>query len=163
MVFILFSSKSLTKNTVSNYNSYINLGGDVMNDIKNMVLDEFQYTVQELLVRNKSILDAITKFQDSNARINRSIVKTVTQCGCLKINAEKQQYPESIVFEEVRNSMKTHTEGELCENCRDIIEKDIGRNLFYLASICNILDLNMYDVFIKELDRIKMLGQYNLR
>ncbi|MCX7710804.1 MAG: DUF1573 domain-containing protein, partial [Clostridia bacterium] len=54
-------------------------------------------------------------------------------------------------------------EGKLCENCRDMIEKDLGRNLFYLASICNTLDLNLYDIILKEHDRIKMLGQYNLR
>lgn len=134
-----------------------------MNDVKDMVLDNFQYTVQELLVRNKSILDAITKFQDSNARINRSIVKAVTQCGCLKIDADKQHYPESMDFEEIKSSIKTHLEGNLCETCRDLLEKDIGRNLFYLASICNTLDLNLYDIIIKELERVKMLGQYNLR
>lgn len=126
-------------------------------------MDEFQYTVNELLVRNKSVIDSITKFQDSNARINRSIVKAVTQCGCISINAKKQSFPEDGDFEEIRNAMKTHVEGKLCENCRDLIEKDIGRNLFYLASICNILDLNLYDVMLKELDRIKMLGKYNLR
>ncbi|NLL05296.1 MAG: DUF1573 domain-containing protein [Clostridiaceae bacterium] len=131
-----------------------------MNDI---MVDQFQYTVAELLVRNKSILDQITKFQDSNGRVNRGIVKSVTQCGCVKINAEKQALPLDYSFEEIQNSMKTHLEGKLCENCRDLIEKDIGRNLFYLASICNTLDLNLYDIILKELERIKMLGKYNLR
>lgn len=131
-----------------------------MKDIK---LDEFQYTANELLVRNKSIIDLITKFQDSNARANRAIVKSVTQCGCIKIHAKKQSIPEDADFEEVRNAMKTHIEGKLCDSCRDYIEKDIGRNLFYLASICNNLDLNLYDIVLKELDRVKMLGKYNLR
>jgi len=127
------------------------------------MIDEFQYTVSELLVRNKSILDSLTKFQDSNARINRSIVKSVTQCGCVKVHAKKQAFPEDADFSEVRNAMKTHIEGKLCENCRDLIEKDIGRNLFYLTSICNILDLNLYDILIKEQQRLKMLGKYSLR
>jgi len=131
--------------------------------VKDILVDEFQYTVQELLVRNKSIVDSITKYQDSNARVNRSIIKAVTQCGCLKINAKKQEVPEDGEFEEIRNAMETHLEGKLCENCRDQVEKDIGRNLFYLASICNTLDLNLYDIIIKEQDRVKMLGQYNLR
>lgn len=131
-----------------------------MND---MMIDEFQYTVQELLVRNKSIIDQITKFQDSNARINRSIVKAVTQCGCIKINAGKQDFPDEIDFAQLRNIMKTHIEGKLCENCRDLIEKDIGRNLFYLASICNTLDFNLYDIIINELESLKTLGDYNLR
>ncbi|OPZ94868.1 MAG: hypothetical protein BWY74_00235 [Firmicutes bacterium ADurb.Bin419] len=131
-----------------------------MNDI---MVDQFQYTVAELLVRNKSILDQITKFQDSNGRVNRGIIKAVTQCGCVKIHAKKQVMSVDADFDEIRSNMKTHIEGKLCNNCRDIIEKDIGRNLFYLASICNTLDLNLYDIILKELDRIKMLGKYNLR
>jgi hypothetical protein len=131
--------------------------------LKDILVDEFQYTVQELLVRNKSIIDSITKFQDSNARVNRSIVKSVTQCGCIRIDAKKQEVPEDGEFAEIRNAMETHLEGELCENCRDQVEKDIGRNLFYLASICNTLDLNLYDIIIKEQERVKVLGQYNLR
>ena len=127
------------------------------------MVDQFQYTVTELLVRNKSILDQITKFQDSNGRVNRGIIKSVTQCGCVKINAEKQTLPVDYNFDEIQNNMKTHLEGKLCDNCRDLIEKDIGRNLFYLASICNTLDLNLYDIILKELERIKMLGKYNLR
>ena len=63
-----------------------------MKEIKDIMLDEFQYTAQELLVRNKSIIDLLTKFQDSNARINRGIVKSVTQCGCIKIHAKKQYF-----------------------------------------------------------------------
>lgn len=131
--------------------------------MKDIIVDEFQYTVQELLARNKSILDLITKFQDSNARVNRSIIKAVTQCGCIKINAEKQEIFEDQDFEEMRKAMETHLEGKLCENCRDRIENEIGSNLFYLASICNTLDLNLYDIIIKEQERVKMLGQYNLR
>lgn len=126
-------------------------------------MDEFQNTADDLLVRNKSILDLITKFQDSNARINRGIVKSVTQCGCIKIHAKKQAVPDDGDFDEMKSAMKTHVEGKVCDNCRDIIEKDIGRNLFYLASICNTLGLNLYDIIIKEHDRIKMLGKYNLR
>jgi len=131
--------------------------------LKDIMVDQFQFTVGELLIRNKSILDLITKFQDSNARVNRGIIKSITQCGCVKVNAEKQVSFIDADFDEVRNLMNTHLEGNLCENCRDYVEKDIGRNLFYLASICNTLDLNLYDIILKELDRIKMLGKYNLR
>jgi len=127
------------------------------------MVDQFQFTVADLLVRNKSILDQITKFQDSNGRINRAIIKAVTQCGCIKINAKKQPIDIYSDFDKIRNNMKTHVDGKLCENCRDIIEKDIGRNLFYLASICNTLDLNLYDIILKELERIKVLDKYNLR
>ena len=131
--------------------------------MKDIMVDEFQYTVQELLVRNKSIIDSITKFQDTNARVNRAIVKAVTQCGCIRINAARQEVFEDQDFEDIRKAMDTHLEGKLCESCREQIENEIGSNLFYLASICNTLDLNLYDIIIKEQERVKVLGQYNLR
>lgn len=130
------------------------------NDLLN---DEFQYTVRELLIRNKSILDSLTKYQDSNARVNRAIIKAVTHCGCIKIDASKQNYSEDEDFETIKQQLSTHLEGELCDDCRDAIEKEVGKNLFYLASMCNNLDLNIYDILIKELDRIKTLGKFNLR
>lgn len=134
-----------------------------MSKIKDTALDSFQYAVSELLVRNKSILDEITKLVDSNARINRTISKAVTQCGCIKINACKQDYPDSMEFEKIKEAMSSHLEGELCPSCRDLIEKDMGRHLFYLASLCNNLDLNLYDIIIKESDRLQLLGKYSLR
>lgn len=78
--------------------------------MKDMLIDEFQYTVQELIFRNRSIIDSITKYQDSNARVNRAIVKAVTQCGCIRINAKKQEVPEDSSFEEIRKAMDTHLE-----------------------------------------------------
>lgn len=134
-----------------------------MGEIKDTALDSFQFAVSEFLVRNKSILDEMTKLEDSNARINRTISKAVTQCGCIKINACRQEYPDDMDLETLKNALNSHLEGELCTNCRDILEKDIGRHLFYLATICNNLDLNLYDIIIKEYDRVKLLGKYSLR
>jgi hypothetical protein len=131
--------------------------------MKDMLVDDFQYTAQELLVRNKSILDLITKYQDSNSRVNRAIIKSVTQCGCITISAHKQEIPEDASFDEMKNVVEGHVVGTLCDNCRDAVERDIGRNVFYLASLCNALDLNLYDIILKENDRIRMLGKYNLR
>ena len=76
-----------------------------------MVVDKFQFTVQELLVRNKSIIDQLTKFQDSNSRVNRTIVKAVTQCGCIQINAHKQPFNDDSVFEDISSSVETHLSG----------------------------------------------------
>lgn len=131
--------------------------------MKDILIDDFQYTAQELLVRNKSILDLITKYQDSNSRVNRAIIKSVTQCGCLTISAHKQQIPVDASFDDMKHSADGHVDGTLCDNCKDAIERDMGRNLFYLASLCNALDLNLYDIILKENDRIRMLGKYNLR
>ncbi|WP_058486908.1 nucleoside triphosphate pyrophosphohydrolase family protein [Defluviitalea phaphyphila] len=137
-----------------------------MPDLRDAITDEFQYTVENTLFRNKSILDQITKFQDSCSRVNRNIIKATTQCGCIKINSYKQKYPENISdisIEKLKVMMDKHISGELCENCRDAIEKEIGKNLFYLASLCNTLNLNLYDIIIKELERINMLGNFMLR
>lgn len=135
-----------------------------MTELKNTVLDEFQYTSQDLLIRNKSILDSMTKMTDSCARISRTLAKAVTQCGCIRICSEKQEIPKlTDSLEEMKSHMQTHLEGSLCENCRDMLEKDIGRNLFYLSAICNTIDLNLYDIIIKELKRLKLLGKYSLR
>lgn len=134
-----------------------------LNNMKDTALDSFQYTVSELLIRNKSILDGMTKLEDSDSRINRTISKAVTQCGCIRINAKKQEYPENMEFDSIDGVLDTHIEGHLCSSCRDLLEKDIGRHLFYLTSICNSLDLNLYDIIIKELERLQLLGRYSLR
>jgi hypothetical protein len=134
-----------------------------MSKMKETTLDSFQFAVSELLVRNKSILDEMSKIQDSNARINRTISKAVTQCGCIKINASKQDYPEDIEYTKIKDYMSSHLEGKLCSNCRDILEKDIGRHLFYLTTICNNLDLNLYDIILKESERLRLFGKFNLR
>ncbi|WP_207181174.1 nucleoside triphosphate pyrophosphohydrolase family protein [Anaerocellum diazotrophicum] len=131
--------------------------------LKDIFIDDFQYVVDDLLIRNKSILDSLTKFSESAARVNRSIIKSVTNCGCIRINAKKQEIPIDVSLKEAKKYLKTHVEGQLCENCRDLIEKEIGSTLFYLASICNTLDLNLYDIIIKEIERMKTLGEFNLR
>jgi hypothetical protein len=134
-----------------------------MSKLKETTLDSFQYAVSELLVRNKSILDEMSKLEDSNARINRTICKAVTQCGCIKINASKQEYPEDVEYSKIKDYLSSHLEGELCANCRDLIEKDMGRHLFYLTTLCNNLDLNLYDIILKEYKRLQLFGKYNLR
>lgn len=131
--------------------------------MKDIIFDDFQNQIEESLLRHKSILDILTKLQESEARINRSIIKAVTNCGCIKINAEKQQIPDDANIEEIKEYLKTHIEGDLCNNCKEIIEKEIGNNLFYISSLCNTLNLNLYDILLNEYDRIKTLGKYSLK
>lgn len=130
--------------------------------IKEAPYDQFQNTVSELLICNKSILDIMAKFQESNARLNRAIVKSVTGCGCTQIDASKKEIPENASFSDLKNILDSHLKGELCENCKDMVEKSIGSSLFYLAAICNLLDLNLCDIIMKEQKQLKILGLYNL-
>ena len=60
------------------------------------VVGEFQHMVSELLIRHRSILDCLSKYQESTSRVNRSIIKTVTDCGCISIIANKQQFPHGL-------------------------------------------------------------------
>jgi hypothetical protein len=129
--------------------------------MKDLLYDHFQDSVGELLIRHKSILDILTKYQESQARVNRAVVKAVTSCGCIEIDSKKQNYDDSVSLQELKNYMDTHLKGGLCPNCRDVIEKELGNNLFYIAALCNVLDISMYDVLLKEYEKMHTLGIYN--
>lgn len=130
--------------------------------VKDLLCDEFQETVNSSLVRHKSILDVLTKLQESTARVGRAIAKAVTACGCVQIAAEKQHIPEDISLTELAGHMDKHFNGELCEHCRDILESEIGSTLFYLTAVIDTLDLNLYDCLIKEHQRVSALGRFNV-
>lgn len=130
--------------------------------MKDLLCNNFQDTVDELLIRHKSILDVLSKFEESQARVNRAVVKSVTSCGCIEINSKKQNFNSDISLQELRNFLDTHLKGKLCDQCRDVIEKELGNNLFYMAALCNLLDISMYDVLIKESEKIKTLGVFNM-
>lgn len=136
--------------------------------MKDVIFDDFQNAVDECLLRHRSILDILTKYQESQAKVNRAVAKAVTNCGCIKLSAEKQSLPEDCdsedsSLEKLSQCLKTHLDGNLCEGCREVIENELGNNLFYLTSLCNVLDLNLYDILIKEYDKINTLGKFNLR
>jgi len=131
--------------------------------IKDLLVEDFQDAVGELLIRHKSILDLLSKYQESTARVNRAIVKAVTTCGCIQIDAKKQNIPADASLSELAKLMSTHLKGELCDNCRDVIENEIGNNMFYLANICNTLGLNIYDILIKEKETLDALGYFNMK
>jgi hypothetical protein len=124
--------------------------------------DVFQEIVTKHLVRHRSILDVLSKFQESSARVNRAVSKAVTECGCLQINASRQQAPNNIDFRELKDHMASHLEGELCENCREVLEAEVGRTLFYLAAVCDLNNLSLQDIMTKECQKISALGPFNL-
>ena len=130
--------------------------------MKDLICNDFQKSVSELLIRHKSILDIMTKLEEAQVRVNRAVAKSVTTCGCIEVNASKQCIPHDATIEDLKYCMETHIEGVLCENCKDIIEKEMGNTLFYLTSLCNVLDINLHDVLLKEYEKINTLGIYNL-
>jgi len=131
--------------------------------MKDLICDEFQNVVDNLLIRHCSILDILSKLSESSCRINRAVSKSVTDCGCISIQAEKLHIPESIdTFEELRAYLDNHLRGKLCPNCEEVITSELGKLLFYSAALCNCLDINLYDVFIKEYKKTSTLGIFNM-
>ena len=135
--------------------------------MKDVIFDDFQNTVNESLLRHRSILDILTKLQESSSRINRAVAKSVTRCGCVSVSSDSPVNDCADIsdtdIEALQECLKSHIKGELCENCRDVIEGEIGNNLFYLASLCNLLDLNLYDILLKEYNTMSTLGKFYLK
>lgn len=131
-------------------------------NMSDKICDNFQDSVSQLLIKHKSILDVLTKQQESITRVNRAIIKAVTSCGCIKINASKQEISNEISIERIQDVLDNHLNGQLCEHCKDVIKQEIGNHLFYLAALCNLLDLNLSDIIGKEQKKIHTLGIYNM-
>ncbi len=130
--------------------------------MKDLLCDGFQETVDEYLIRHKSILDLMSKFTESSSRVNRAVTKAVTSCGCIQVEANRQTIPPELeALESLKDHMRTHMKGKLCDHCVEVLEEEIGRTLFYLAGLCNLMDLSLYDVLVKEQERIACLGLYS--
>ncbi|AJY77692.1 hypothetical protein [Paenibacillus beijingensis] len=125
-------------------------------------LNQFQQQVSELLLRHRSVLDVLSKYGQTGASVNRAVAKAVTECGCIEVNARKQQYSEDPELEDAKALLETHMEGHVCEHCRDVLKAELGRNLFYMSALCNLLEINLDEVVAKESDKCSTLGLFNL-
>lgn len=121
---------------------------------------DFQRTVSNFLLRHQSVLDILSKSQESTARVNRAVTKTVTSCGCLKILAEKKSLPENACINDLKELFETHIHGELCDSCREVIINEIGKNLFYITALCNALNIDLQEVLEQENNKVGMLGRF---
>jgi len=126
-------------------------------------LEEFQSKVTDLLLRHRSLIDVMTKFGQSSASVNRSVSKAITDCGCIELNARKQQYSDELNLEDAKTTLQSHLSGQMCEHCRDAIQNELGRNLFYMTALCNLMDIELDEVISKEYDKCSTLGLFNLR
>ena len=121
------------------------------------MLEEFQYLAEEQIRRNSSLLDLMTKLEGTNGKINRVLSKAVTHCGCICVSPTTHTSQEKTVKE------RAQMQGNLCDSCREELERVLGEHLFYLAGLLNPLDLSFYDVLLGEMNRQRMLGKYSLR
>ncbi|HOB20011.1 MAG TPA: DUF1573 domain-containing protein [Candidatus Atribacteria bacterium] len=125
--------------------------------------EDFQSLVDSHLLRHRSLLDIMTKYQESASRVNRALAKAVTSCGCVEIHAKKQEIPDDVSLSGLKAYMDSHLRGELCDQCRDVIEKELGNQLFFMASLANLLGIRLDEVLEKEEKKMDTLGVYGLR
>jgi hypothetical protein len=130
--------------------------------MKDVILDDFQNSVSESLIRHKSIVDIMTKLSESDARVNRALAKSVTSCGCISISAQKQKISDSDSLNDISHHLSHQVEGKLCDNCRDVLEVEIGNNLYYLAALCDAVGINLFDVLLKEYNKVQALGKFTM-
>lgn len=123
----------------------------------------FQKTVDTMLIRHQSILDILAKNQESSARVTRAITEAVTSCGCLTIEARKKSIPESATISDLKGLLSSHLTGNLCPNCREAIETELGRQMFYLAALANTLNLSIDQAIEREENMLKTLTVFTLR
>lgn len=124
--------------------------------------DRYQALIESLLIRHQSILDILTKNSETSARVNRAVAKSVTNCGCLSVVAKKKPIPEDAVLSDLKELLDSQLEGTLCESCKDIIEVELGKQLFYIGALANTLGLSLSEVLEKEEKRLTTLTIFNL-
>jgi len=125
--------------------------------------NKFQELVDSMLIQHQSILDILSKGQEASARVNRAVVKSVTSCGCIAVNAQKYTIPEEATLADLKFIFNSQIQGTLCSSCAEIIESELGKQLFYIAALANTLDLSVDEILEKEQQKLNTLTVYNLR
>ncbi|MBP2637660.1 MAG: hypothetical protein H6Q72_3567 [Firmicutes bacterium] len=128
----------------------------------NKCCSDFQSAVDEYLIRHRSVLDIMTKYQEGAARVNRAIAKAVTECGCIQVSAARQTVPEDASYSDLKDHMSSHIVGEPCPHCQEVISKEVGHSMFYLAALCNLTGLSLHKVMQREYQDVKTLGVFHL-
>lgn len=123
---------------------------------------DFQAAVDEYLIRHRSVLDVLTKYQEATARVNRAFAKAVTECGCVEVKAGRQQAPAETGFRDLKQYVSSHVSGEPCEHCQEVLAKELGHSLFYMAALCNVAGLKIHEVMRQECKNVKTLGVFHL-
>ena len=130
--------------------------------MKDIILDEFQNLVNDTLIRHYGLLDIMSKFSESTAKVNRSVIKSVTSCGCLHIEAKKVSTADSDTIQELKQVLDKHSRGQLCPDCTEKVSVELGKLMFYVTALCNNLDISLYDVMLQEYKLTRTFGTYKL-
>jgi hypothetical protein len=130
--------------------------------MKEIQCADFQSAVSRFLLRHQSVLDILSKHQEAAARCNRAVIKAVTSCGCVEIQAVKPELPPDAGLDDLRRMLSSHVEGHICDNCRETLIQEMGRDIFYLTALCNVFDISLQEVLRQEAGKLETLGKYNL-
>ena len=90
------------------------------------------------------------------------MVKSATGCGCVDISGEKSLSAFSLP-EDFDAKEASGMDGNLCGACKSRVEDEIGELLFYIAGMCNALELDMNEIMQKEIKNVEVLGKYSLK
>lgn len=129
---------------------------------KEALVDRFQSLVDDVLIRHHSVIDVLSKLSEAESRVQRAIAKSVTGCGCIKIEASRQTFPENASWEGIHEQALSHVSGNLCHRDRQTVEQEIGQLLFYLTALGNVLDISLYDVLVRKYNEASTLGRFYL-
>mgnify|MGYP005816373187 CR=1 FL=1 len=139
--------------------------------MKDLLADGFQEAVQGSLLAERSVLDVSARLIEASNRVQRALFYAATNCGCVSIEVGRPSThgtsAESLATKTaaasasmVSNRSTPSITGSLCESCRDTLEAEMGRQMYYLAVLCNATDASLYDILIKELRRLTTLGEF---
>lgn len=67
-----------------------------------------------------------------------------------------------MTLEQAKESLQTHMEGQLCDNCMEAVSSELGKSMFYMSALCNMLNIDLEDVITKESSRCSTLGLFRL-
>jgi hypothetical protein len=123
---------------------------------------DFQTAVDEYLIRHRSVLDVLTKYQEATSRVNRAIAKTVTECGCVEVNASRQHAPDHTAYSDLKQFMSSHLSSQPCDHCKEIISTELGHSLFYMTALCNLIGVSFHEIMLQECKNVTTLGAFHL-
>ncbi len=130
--------------------------------MKETKCEDFQKTVAQYTIRHKSLLDILSKIDEAASKVHRATIKSVTQCGCVTIEAKKHSWHQELNLLDLGQILDDHLSGKLCDDCQEIVESEIGKLLFYITALCNTLNLDLDEILTKENKKVLTLGRFNL-
>jgi hypothetical protein len=108
------------------------------------------------------VLDILSKWDQAGASVHRTVVKAITECGCIEVHGRKQPYDQNMTLEDARKLLQSHLSGRLCEQCAEIVSEEMGKSLFYLSALCNALQVDMQKVLETEFRKCRTLGVFKM-